>query len=72
MTVDTFLFNAGWLFFAAWIAVIVGVTVAAFGRDLLPWNADAAPPKNPAAVIECNPPNPPSVRSESRTLHQGF
>jgi hypothetical protein len=34
MRVDTFLFNGGWLFFAAWIAV-VGVTAAAFGRDLL-------------------------------------
>ena len=47
MTVDTFLFNAGWLFFAAWIAVIVGVTVAAFGRELLPWYADADPTHNP-------------------------
>ena len=46
MTVDTFLFNAGWLFFAAWIAVIVGVTVAAFGRELLPWDADADPTRN--------------------------
>jgi hypothetical protein len=39
MTADTFLFNAGWLFFAAWIAVIAGVTIAAFGRDLLPRKA---------------------------------
>ena len=43
MTSDTFLFNAGLLFFAAWIAIIAGVTVAAFGRDLLPWNAPAHP-----------------------------
>jgi hypothetical protein len=43
MTTDTFLFNAGSLFFAAWIAVIAAVTVAAFGRDLLPGNAHARP-----------------------------
>lgn len=43
MTTDTFLFNAGWLFFALWIAVIAGVTIAAFGRDLLPWNTDSDP-----------------------------
>ena len=44
MTTDTFLFNAGWLFFAVWIAVITSVTIAAFGRELLPWktNSDAA------------------------------
>jgi len=39
MTTDTFLFNAGWLFFMAWIAVIAGVTIIAFGRDLLPAKA---------------------------------
>jgi len=38
MTADTFLFNAGSLFFAAWIAVIAGLTLTAFGRDLLPSN----------------------------------
>jgi hypothetical protein len=44
MTTDTFLFNAGWLFFAVWIAVITSVTIAAFGRELLPLetNSDAA------------------------------
>jgi len=49
MTTDTFLFNAGWLFFAAWIAVIAGVTITAFGRDLLPWNSHPDPSrKSPA------------------------
>jgi hypothetical protein len=43
MTSDTFLFNAGSLFFAAWIAVIAGLTIAAFGRDLLPGIAHARP-----------------------------
>jgi hypothetical protein len=36
MTADTFLFNAGSIFFAAWIAVVAAVTITAFGRDLLP------------------------------------
>ncbi len=49
MTTDTFLFNAGWLFFAAWIAVIAGVSVAAFGRDLLPWTAHPEPAHKPPA-----------------------
>jgi hypothetical protein len=35
MTADTFLFNAGSIFFAAWIAIIAAVTITAFGRDLL-------------------------------------
>lgn len=43
MTTDTFLFNAGWLFFAAFLAVIAGVTITAFGRDLLPENAHTHP-----------------------------
>jgi hypothetical protein len=43
MTADSFLFNAGSLFFAAWIAIIAGVTIAAFGRDLLPGNPHARP-----------------------------
>lgn len=49
MTTDTFLFNAGWLFFAAWISVIAGVSITAFGRDLLPWNSYSDPSsKSPA------------------------
>lgn len=33
---DWFLFDVGWLFFAAWSVIVVVVSVAAFGRDLLP------------------------------------
>lgn len=47
MTTDTFLFTAGWLFFAALIAVIAGLMVAAFGRDLLPWAAHPEPARQP-------------------------
>lgn len=43
MMSDSFIFNAGSLFFAAWIAIITGVTVTAFGRDLLPSKAQADP-----------------------------
>ena len=58
MTTDTFLFNAGCLFFAAWIAVIVGLTVAAFGRDLLPWNVDSDPAHNPYGGERVQPTRP--------------
>lgn len=36
---DSFLSNAGWLFFAAWAAMVAVVSIAAFGRELLPWKA---------------------------------
>lgn len=36
---ESFLSNAGWLFFAAWSALITAISIAAFGRDLLPWSA---------------------------------
>lgn len=49
MTTDTFLFNAGWLFFAAFLVVIAVVTVTAFGRDLLPRNSHPDPARNSAA-----------------------
>jgi|HubBroStandDraft_1064217.scaffolds.fasta_scaffold300823_1 hypothetical protein len=43
MTADTFLFNAGWFFFAAYTIVVAGVTVAAFGRSLFPSKAQRDP-----------------------------
>ena len=39
MITDSFLFDAGSLFFAVWIAVITAVSLAAFGRDLIPMKA---------------------------------
>ena len=42
---DSFIFNAGSFFFAAWTAIITGVTVTAFGRDLLPPKAQTDPAK---------------------------
>jgi hypothetical protein len=55
MTTDTFLFNAGWLFFAAWSAVIAAVSIAAFGRDLLPWNPRPDPANNPHRADQVSP-----------------
>lgn len=57
---DSFLADAGWLFFAAWSAVVTVVSIIAFGRDLLPWrtqldsasksqHADPVRPSRPAA-----------------------
>jgi hypothetical protein len=31
---DVYLFNASWIFFATWAAVLVALCVVAFGRDL--------------------------------------
>jgi hypothetical protein len=47
---DSFLADAGWLFLAAWSAVVAALSIVAFGRDLLPWKAhfDAAPESQPA------------------------
>jgi hypothetical protein len=36
---DSFLSNAAWLFFGGWGAIVAAVSIAAFGRDLLPWRA---------------------------------
>jgi hypothetical protein len=33
--VDSYLFEIGWLFFAAWSAIVAVFLVAAFGRDFL-------------------------------------
>ena len=38
---ESFLSNAGWLFFAAWSALLTAISIAAFGRDLLPWTNSA-------------------------------
>jgi hypothetical protein len=50
---DAFLSNAGWLFFAAWSAMVAAVSIAAFGRDLLPRRAhlDPSPTPQPAAQV---------------------
>jgi hypothetical protein len=46
MTTDSFLFNAGSLFFAAWIAIIAGVTIAAASSRLY----NPSQPKPPVAT----------------------
>jgi hypothetical protein len=33
---DSYLFDIGWLFFAAWTAIVAFVSLAAFGNDILP------------------------------------
>jgi len=55
MTADTFLFNAGSLFFAAWIVVIAHLTLTAFGRDLLPRKAHPDPAHKPHPADQVRP-----------------
>ncbi len=58
---DSFLSNAGWLFFAAWSMVIAALCVTAFGRDLLPSTSLLEPaPKSK---------NPDEGRSTRSTAH---
>jgi hypothetical protein len=62
MTTDTFLFNAGWLFFAAFLVVIAAVTITAFGRDLLPWNSPAGPDPTHKSPADHPRPTHPTAR----------
>lgn len=41
---DTYLFDAGWLFFAGWSLVLVALGLIAFGKELVP---APAPKKTP-------------------------
>jgi hypothetical protein len=58
---DSFLADAGWLFFAAWSAVVAAVSIIAFGRDLLPWKTrfDSASELQPADRVR---PSQPTAR----------
>ena len=55
---ESFLSNAAWLFFAAWTAMIAAITVAAFGRDLLPWAADLNPAPKSRPTDRARPTRP--------------
>ena len=47
---DSYLLDAGWLFFAAWSVVVIVVSVKAFGSDLFPklfLNKDRSDPAQP-------------------------
>ncbi len=40
---DSYLFDVGWIFFAAWTAIVAVISLAAFGKDLLPSQAPLEP-----------------------------
>ena len=44
---DSYLFDIGWLFFAAWTAIVAVVSLAAFGNDILPSQHQAESPQKP-------------------------
>jgi hypothetical protein len=58
MISDSFLFDAGSIFFAAWIAVIAAVSLAAFGRELLPTKARLEPAQQTHAPESMRSGNP--------------
>jgi len=39
MLSESYLLDAGWLFFVAWSVVVGAVSIAAFGRDLIPFRS---------------------------------
>ena len=39
LTSDSYLFDAGWLFFMGWSVVVAVVSITAFGRDLIPFRS---------------------------------
>ena len=55
MMSDSLLFDAGWLFFAAWSVIIGAVGLTAFGRDLLP---PKTPLDSPATARPADPAQP--------------
>jgi hypothetical protein len=54
---DSYLFDAGWLFFAAWSIVLAVVSVAAFGRDLIPSRVLIDPAQNAESARVDRPEN---------------
>jgi hypothetical protein len=58
MTADTFLLNAGWIFFVAWTVVVAGITVAAFGRNPFPSKAQCDPAQAPPKTQLARRPDP--------------
>jgi hypothetical protein len=52
---DSLLSDAAWLFFAAWTVMVAAVTIAAFGRDLLPWTVDVNPAPNSQPTDQVRP-----------------
>ena len=42
---DSYLFDAGWLFFMVWSVVVAVVSITAFGRDLIPFRSPSSNPR---------------------------
>ena len=55
MLSDSILSNAGWLFFAAYSAIVAVVNWAAFGRDVLPAKAQIDSPQKTRLADSAQP-----------------
>jgi|HubBroStandDraft_5_1064220.scaffolds.fasta_scaffold1052072_1 hypothetical protein len=51
---DSYLFDVGWLFFAAWAVIVAAISLAAFGRDLLPPQTPLEQSSKPPAERSAN------------------
>ena len=52
---DSYLFAVGWVFFAAWSALVFIVNLAAFGQDLFPTLAGSEPAQGPGCQDRARP-----------------
>jgi len=43
---DSYMLDASWILFGLWSVIVAAVSVAAFGRDLLPFRAQINSPQN--------------------------
>jgi hypothetical protein len=59
---DSYLFDAGWLFFALWTVIVGAVSITAFRRDLIPSRAKLEPVDSPTTVRH-SPPEPAGRRN---------
>jgi hypothetical protein len=57
MSSDLFLSDAGFLFFAFWSLILGAVSLAAFGRDLLPSKVPVDPSKPSGSPQSALPPS---------------
>jgi len=46
MMSDSYMLDASWVLFGVWSVIVAAVSVAAFGRELLPFRAQLDSPQN--------------------------
>jgi len=55
MMSDSYMLDASWVLFAVWSVIVATVSVAAFGRDLLPCRAQLDSPQDAHPTVHVRP-----------------